>query len=124
MYNALSALDKDSDWIFLTPGDNLITVRADTGIDNVSAIISFETSTKVSDMEFRVLDENFNQVHVLDNFKSAIWTDSILRGREISQSSFLLRGVPLRDPYRSIRVELHVKSDHDDREDRHQLRRR
>lgn len=42
MYNALSALDKDSDWIFLTPGDNLITVRADTGIDNVSAIISFE----------------------------------------------------------------------------------
>lgn len=26
-------------------------------------------------MEFRVLDENFNQVHVLDNFKSAIWTD-------------------------------------------------
>lgn len=42
VYNALSALDKDSDWIFLTPGDNLITVRADTGIDNVSAIISFE----------------------------------------------------------------------------------
>ena len=42
LYNALSALDKDSDWIFLTPGDNLITVRADTGIDNVSAIISFE----------------------------------------------------------------------------------
>lgn len=42
VYNALSALDKDSDWIFLTPGDNLITVRADIGIDNVSAIISFE----------------------------------------------------------------------------------
>lgn len=42
LYNALSALDKDSDWIFLTPGDNLITVRADTGIGNVSAIISFE----------------------------------------------------------------------------------
>ena len=42
VYNALSALDRDSDWIFLTPGDNLITVRADTGIDNVSAIISFE----------------------------------------------------------------------------------
>lgn len=42
VYNALSALDKDSDWIFLTPGDNLITVRADTGIDNVSAVISFE----------------------------------------------------------------------------------
>lgn len=42
VYNALSALDKDSDWIFLTPGDNLITVRADTGIDNISAIISFE----------------------------------------------------------------------------------
>lgn len=42
VYNALSALDKDSDWIFLTPGDNMITVRADTGIDNVSAIISFE----------------------------------------------------------------------------------
>ena len=42
VYNALSALDKNSDWIFLTPGDNLITVRADTGIDNVSAIISFE----------------------------------------------------------------------------------
>ena len=42
VYNALSALDKDSDWIFLTPGDNLITVRADTGIDNVSAIVSFE----------------------------------------------------------------------------------
>mgnify|MGYP000632430581 FL=1 len=42
VYNALSALDKDSDWIFLTPGDNLITIRADTGIDNVSAIISFE----------------------------------------------------------------------------------
>jgi hypothetical protein len=42
VYNALSALDKDSDWVFLTPGDNLITVRADTGIDNVSAIISFE----------------------------------------------------------------------------------
>lgn len=42
VYNALSALDKGSDWIFLTPGDNLITVRADTGIDNVSAIISFE----------------------------------------------------------------------------------
>ena len=42
VYNALSALDKDSDWIFLTPGDNFITVRADTGIDNVSAIISFE----------------------------------------------------------------------------------
>lgn len=42
VYNALSVLDKDSDWIFLTPGDNLITVRADTGIDNVSAIISFE----------------------------------------------------------------------------------
>lgn len=42
VHNALSALDKNSDWIFLTPGDNLITVRADTGIDNVSAIISFE----------------------------------------------------------------------------------
>lgn len=42
VYNALSVLDKDSDWIFLTPGDNFITVRADTGIDNVSAIISFE----------------------------------------------------------------------------------
>lgn len=42
VYNALSALDRDSDWIFLTPGDNLITVRADTGIDNVSAIVSFE----------------------------------------------------------------------------------
>lgn len=42
VYNALNALDKDSDWIFLTPGDNMITVRADTGIDNVSAIISFE----------------------------------------------------------------------------------
>lgn len=42
VYNALSALDKDSDWIFLTPGDNLITARADTGIDNVSSIISFE----------------------------------------------------------------------------------
>lgn len=26
-------------------------------------------------MEFRVLDENFNQVHILDVFKSAIWTD-------------------------------------------------
>ena len=26
-------------------------------------------------MEFRVLDENFNQVHILDDFKSAIWTD-------------------------------------------------
>ena len=42
VYNALSALDRDSDWIFLTPGDNLITVRADSGIDNVSAIISYE----------------------------------------------------------------------------------
>lgn len=42
VYNALSALDRDSAWIFLTPGDNLITVRADSGIDNVSAIISFE----------------------------------------------------------------------------------
>lgn len=42
VYNALSALDRDSDWIFLTPGDNLITVRADTGIENVSSIISFE----------------------------------------------------------------------------------
>ena len=42
VYNALSALDRDSDWIFLTPGDNFITVRADTGIDNVSAIISYE----------------------------------------------------------------------------------
>lgn len=42
VYNALSALDRDSDWIFLTPGDNLITVRADTGIENVSSIVSFE----------------------------------------------------------------------------------
>lgn len=42
VYNALSALDRDSDWIFLTPGDNLITVRADTGIENVASIISFE----------------------------------------------------------------------------------
>lgn len=42
VYNALSALDRDSDWIFLTPGDNLITVRADTGIENISSIISFE----------------------------------------------------------------------------------
>lgn len=42
VYNALSALDRDSAWIFLTPGDNLITVRADSGIDNVSAIISYE----------------------------------------------------------------------------------
>lgn len=42
VYNALSALDRDSDWIFLTPGDNLITVRADTGIENVAPIISFE----------------------------------------------------------------------------------
>lgn len=42
VYNALSALDRDSDWIFLTPGDNLITVRADSGIDNVSAVISYE----------------------------------------------------------------------------------
>lgn len=42
VYNALSALDRDSAWIFLTPGDNLITVRADSGIDNLSAIISYE----------------------------------------------------------------------------------
>lgn len=42
VHNALSALDRDSDWIFLTPGDNLITVRADSGIDNVSTIISYE----------------------------------------------------------------------------------
>nr|DAY42539.1 MAG TPA: hypothetical protein [Caudoviricetes sp.] len=26
-------------------------------------------------MEFRVLDEEFTQVHVLDVFDSAIWTD-------------------------------------------------
>lgn len=42
VYNALSALDKDSAWVFLTPGDNMITVRADSGIDNVSAMITFE----------------------------------------------------------------------------------
>ena len=42
VYNALSALDKDSAWVFLTPGDNMVTVRADSGIDNVSAMITFE----------------------------------------------------------------------------------
>lgn len=42
VYNALSALDKDSAWVFLTPGNNMITVRADSGIDNVSAMITFE----------------------------------------------------------------------------------
>lgn len=42
VYNALSALDKDSAWVFLTPGDNMITVRADQGIDNISAMLTFE----------------------------------------------------------------------------------
>lgn len=42
VYNALSALDKDSAWVFLTPGDNFITIRADTGADNISATIIYE----------------------------------------------------------------------------------
>lgn len=42
VYNALSVLDKDSAWVFLTPGDNMITFRADEGIDNISAMITFE----------------------------------------------------------------------------------
>lgn len=35
-------------------------------------------------MEFRVLDENFNQVHILDNFKSAIWTDRFFEAGDFS----------------------------------------
>lgn len=35
-------------------------------------------------MEFRLLDENFNQVHIIDVFKSAIWTDRFFEAGDFS----------------------------------------
>ena len=70
-------------------------------------------------MEFRVLDEDFVQVHVLDVFESAIWTD-----RFFEAGDFKIK-LPLTvDNYTYVlvgRYVWNVRPHHDDREDRHRL---
>ena len=61
-------------------------------------------------MEFRVLDENFVQVHILDVFKSAIWTD-----RFFEAGDFTIK-LPLTGPnYSEIRIGRYVWNSMSDR---------
>ena len=71
-------------------------------------------------MEFRVLDENFNQVHILDDFKSAIWTDRFYEAGDFT-IKLSLTGRNQFDPHRTICVELDVEPNHDDRKDCHRI---